>query len=382
MKIKIEKSKLAPALKNVSRAVSPKSPLPVLAGIEFTATEDGKLVLTGTDLEIRICCTVQAEVKEAGSVVLPAATVISLIDRLPLGEVIMEGDNWGVATVKYGKSEAKLNGFPAEEFPEPPTTDAEVKFSIDGESLCDTISRVVYAASDDMTKGSFCGVNFKVEDGNLEMASTDTYRLSLGNLALDGVAQEKTVVIPKKAMEEAVKLFRTPKAVAVEMGKNSITFASERITLTSRIIDGAFPNYKAVLPDSFEAKVKVKPFDLIKSLERVAVLSGSTITLIINQGFIELLSASEKGNAHENIEASVTIARMKICFSAGYLIDAIKNAAIGDSDVWLGFTGPLKPAMVKSAVGGNVLSIVLPVRVREETQLEPVAGQEAQKKAS
>ncbi len=385
MRITIEKSKLAPVLKNVARAVSPRIPMPILTGIKFDATEDGKLVLTGTDLEIRIACTVEANVKEPGSVVLPAATIVNLIDRVPAGEVTIESEG-GTATLTYGKtgkSNTKINGFSAEEFPEPPETTADVKFSINGESLCDITSRVFYAASDEMSKGCLCGVNFEIEDSNLVLAATDAYRLAIGKLALEGVTQKKTVVIPKKAIEEAGKLFRTAKEIAVQIGGNSVAFISEGMVLTSSVIAGTFPKYADVIPNSFKARIKVNPYEFIKALERVSVMLDSahvsTVALQIKEGLIELTSQSERGNAREELEA-VTNGEMQIHFNANYLINAIKNTATGDGEVSLGFPGPLKPTLVKSVSDGSIISIVLPVRVHGKE--EKAVKEQEERKAS
>src|SRR5690606_37534435 len=123
----------------------------------------------------------------------------------------------------------------------------------------------------------------------------------------------------------------------------------------SSVIAGTFPNFKTVMPNSFEARVQVNPYELIKALERVSVLNGSdtVVALNVQDGLIEITAKSERGNAREELEA-VTKNTMKIHFNANYLISAIKNTATGDGDVQIGFSGLLKPAMLKPAGGGNI----------------------------
>lgn len=370
MKISIEKNKLAPALKNVSRAVFSKVNLPVLTGIKFEAAENGKLTLTATDLEMTICCTVEAaDVKEPGSVVLPSATIVNLIEKIPSGDLVIEGHETG-ATIRYGKtgkSTSELNGFPASEFPELPEITTNIKFSVSGEVLTDIASRVFYAASNDMLKGCMCGVNFEINDGDLVLAATDAYRLAIGELSLDGVSHNANVIIPKKAVEEVCRLFRTAEEVAVQISENRVSFISEGLTLIANTIAGNFPNFKTVVPNKFVATVKANPFEFIRALERISVLKKTEdpiVCLKIDKGVIELSSKSEQGSAREELEA-VAKNSITIHFNANFLINAIKNTATGDGDVLIGFSGVFSPAMVKPADGGNYFSLVLPVRVRE-----------------
>jgi len=369
MKININKNKLAPALKNVSRAALSKISLPVLTGIKFEATEDGKLTLTATDLEMTISCTVEADVKEPGSVVLPSATVVNLIEKVPSGDLVIEGHEAG-ATIRYGKtgrSTSELKGFPASEFPELPEITTDIKFSVSGKVLTDIASRVFYAASDDITKGCMSGVNFEIEDGKLVLAATDSYRLAVGELSLDGVSHKTSVVIPKKAVEEVCRLFRTAKDLAVQISENRVSFISEGLTLIANTIAGNFPNYKAIVLDNFKATAKVNSFEFIKALERVSVLKDTEnpiVSLKVNNGLIELKSKSALGSAREEVEA-VTKKTITIYFNANYLITALKNTATGDGDVLIGFTEVISPAMIKPAVDNNISSIVLPVRMRE-----------------
>ncbi|MCL6557759.1 MAG: DNA polymerase III subunit beta, partial [Firmicutes bacterium] len=350
-----------------------------LTGLKFDASEDGKLAITGTDLEIGVTCTVPAEVQEPGSVVIPAATVVSLFEKLTSDEVTVISKDGIALMIKYGKSEASLNGFSADEYPETPSIDTEFKFSVGGEKLCEVMSRVVYAVGDDITKPAMCGVNFEIKNGEINLAATDTHRLAISGLKVDGITYEKTVIIPKKAAEEIIKLLKSSKDVAVQIGENHVKFVSSGITMVSAVINGKFPNYKNILPKNFTAKVKVKPVDLINALERASVLAGAnaTVALHLNNNFVDIISKSERGQSRETIEAVVVDgAGMKIHFSAGYLIDGIKNTAVNNSEVWIGFTGPLSPAMIKAAAGGNSLGIVLPRRFAEK----PVAEEQTEEK--
>jgi len=355
-----------PALKSASRAVSPRNPLPVLTGLKLAA-QDGSLVVTGTDLEIGIACTVPAQVEEPGSVVLPAGVLVNLVDKLPLEEITVLAKN-GLVTFKYGSSTAVLNGFSADEYPEVASEENKASFNVKSRDLCDLLSRTIYAVCDDTAKAILCGVYFELTGGELILVGTDTHRLSLGTLTLDGVMQEKAVIVPKKAAEEVIRLFRSTDNLAVVMGDSQIVFASENITLTSRLIGGKYPNYRGVLPKDFVARARVKPSSLINSLERASVLADNIpVMLQVKEGFIEISLENERGSLRECVEAAVD-GVLKIYFSVDYLIDAVKNVAADDRDVQIGFTGPLSPAMVRAAGGRNVISIIMPRQVAENIQ--------------
>lgn len=369
MKIKVKKSEVMAAIKTVSRAVNPKSPLTFLTGIKFVA-EEGTLSMSGTDLELGITCTVPAEVIEPGALVLPTATVVAMIDKLPSGEFSINAEK-EKAVIRYGNTEAKLNGFSVDEYPERPPLNADVKFTINGDSLCEAMSRVVYAASDDATKMNLCGVNFEVKQGRLVLVSTDGYRVALASLPLECGQDDKSLIIPKKAAEEISKIFKG-KTVTVELGSNQVRFESAGITLISNVIAGKFVNYTSVIPKSFSAKVKVNPQELISSLERASVLAdtSATVTLVLNDFTLEVITGSEKGDFAEGLAAVIDGAGMKIHFSAEYLIDAVKNAAAVNSDVELRFTGPRSQAIIEPVEKAdiNVMSIILPRVIKEDSQ--------------
>jgi len=369
MKIKVKKSEILPALKSASRAVSPKSPLPILTGLKLVA-QDGSLVVTGTDLEIGITCTVPAQVEEPGSVVLPAAVLVNLVDKLPTDEIAIE-EAGNAIVVKYGSFKADLVGFPADEYPEMPATAEGITFSVKSETLRDVLARVVCAASDSAAEMYCRGVRFEIKDGELVLVATDNHRLILGSMPLDGAvdsAVQSETIVPKKAVEEAIRLLKGSGDVALSIASNQVLFGTQNATLTSRIISAKFPLYRNVLPKEFNAKVRVNPSAFLECLERASVLADNAhVQLKVEKGFVEVSLESDRGRFFERVEAVVEGA-MRIYFSIEYFKDAIKTTAVSDRDVQVGFTGPLNPAMVRAVDGGSVISIIVPRRVSENMQ--------------
>ena len=375
MKVKVKKSEILPALRGAFRAISTKSPLPILTGMKFEALEEGVLSVAGTDLEIVITCTIPAEVDEPGTAVLPAVTTIGFIEKLAEDIVIADTDS-AMLTIKSGKVEADICVFPADEYPEILSVqEEELKFVVNAKNFCDMLFRTVYAASDKDSRPQICGVNFEVGNGELVLAATDTHRLSIGRLALEGISQQKTVIVPKKTVEEIVKLYRDKKDdLAVVMGSNQIGFVSGNTTVVSRIIEGLFPNYRAVLPKDFITTVEIDPVVLLDTLERAKTLAinNESVMLHLRNNFIEVSLQGESCKMHETVNAEVCGNEMRICFSARYLIEAVKNTAAGGKKVQIGFVGPLNPIMLMTA-DGSVISLVLPRKDRD------VAKKEAQK---
>lgn len=369
MKVVSSKENLLYAVQVVQRAVSVKNPLPILAGIKFEADND-RIFLTATDLDIGIRCSFLAEVLEAGTAVLPAKYIIELIRRLPDVPIFIESDPLkGSVTVKYGQSEAIINGYPAEEFPDFPLPESEVNFCISADTLKEVIRQVVFAAATDESRPVFTGVLFEIQEGQLQVVATDTHRLAWRKVSLENCDNlDINLIIPGKTLNELVKIIPGPeKTINVTVTENQVLFNTEDASLISRLIGGQFPNYRQVIPPKHITRIRLKTRDLAEAAERASLLTregSSIIKLNVNDSTMVISVNTEAGRVREELSVYQEGEPLQFAFNARYLGDVLK--VVGSEEINMEFTGPLSPGILKPVGDQEYLSLLLPVRLREE----------------
>ncbi len=358
MKILTNRLVFGAALKNVSRAVSPKSSYPVLSGIMFTA--DKNVTLTGSDLELTVICTVPAEVIEPGSLILPVR-VAELIDKLPSGAFTIESKDGTSGLIKYGDSEAVINGFKADEYPEMPKAESEISFEVSGEGLKDAISRVVNMAADQHSNAVLCGVAFEVSENILTLAATDAHRLGYTTLELATKPGDIKTIIPKKAMLEIVKLLKPSDKITVIIGGSVVTFKTDGISTTTRTLMGTYPDYRKLIPTEYKAKLKINTLQLKDSVERASLVSanGPPVVTLESAGKKFMVSQnSECGRLHEEIATDNEGENFAMCFNAKYLAEMLRFTP--SEDVQLAYTGKLTPMVILPG-DQKAIAILLPI---------------------
>ena len=367
MKFVSNKERLIDAIQVVQRAVSLKNPLPILSGIKFE-TIDSRVSLTATDLDIGIRCSFPAEILEPGAAVLPAKYIGDLVRRLPDLPVFFELDrDTGGVTVRYGQSEAVINGFPAEEFPEFPIPESEINFGVTEAVLKEVIKQVVYAAGTDENRPIYTGVFFEINGGFAQVVATDTHRLAWRRLPLDNCENiDINFLIPGKTLNELSKIIsEADRPVKVTVAETRALFATDDICLISRLIDGKFPNYRHVIPGEHIAKVRLRTRDLAEATERASFLArdGSPVVkLDIGENSLVVSINTEAGRVREEMPIHLEGEPVQIAFNARYLGDVLK--VIGSEEMIMEFTGPLSPGIVRPAGDKEYFSLILPVRLR------------------
>ncbi len=365
-----DKEALQSAVQIVQRAVSFKNPLPILSGIKFEALEN-RVVMSATDLEMAISCSFPAEVNEKGSTVLPARVITELIRRLPDVTILFKLDPQnGSVTVKYGHSEANINSFPVEEFPELPVPGGDLQLSISADILKEAISQVTFAIARDENRPLYTGVLFEIGNGEANIVATDTHRLAWRKILLDN-AGENTInlIIPGKTLNELTRVISpSEKPLEITVSENQVIFNNENVCLISRLIGGNFPNYRQVIPDGYVSRTRLKARGLAEAVERAALLAGEgapVIRINIKDNILVVFVNTEAGRMREEIPVFQEGEDLQFAFNARYLSDALK--AIGTEEVVLEFTGPLSPVIIKPVGEMEYLSLLLPVRLREES---------------
>lgn len=361
MKITASKDELVAKLGIVSRAVSSRGTVQVLSGILLSA-EAGTLSLAATDMEVSLRTTLEAQVEGDGAVVIPGKLLVDLARLLPANEVTLEyRPAEGVAHVESGSASYRLNTYSAEDFPRLPAVDAQLH-AIDREALLETIARVARSASRDESRPVLTGILVRFEAGKLVMVATDSYRLSVKETELAAAAPELEAIIPARALQE---LSRLAGGETVELGvhENHVVFGTGDTWLTTRRIDGQFPNYRQLLPETFEVELTIARAELADVVRRVSVMAqrNSPLRLRFAEGELTVSAQTQDvGEAKESLPVNYTGEEFVIGFNADFLRDGV-DSIIGD-DVQVKLINPLRPAILVDPAG-DFTYLIMPIRL-------------------
>src|SRR5919108_947635 len=276
MRIVCNRDELAEKLQVVGRGVSARTTVQILAGIMLRATGE-RLMLSATDMEISLRLGLDAQVEEEGSVVVPGRLLVDIVRLLPAGEVtIAHAAGEGLVELTCGSASYKLHTYAAEDFPRLPEIDEETTFTVDRDAFLDTIARVSRSASRDESRPVLTGILVRFEGGKLVMAATDSYRLSVKETQLEGEIPELEAIIPARALAELGRIAQASDSVELGVHENQVVFAADDVWLTTRRIDGQFPNYKQLLPETFEHELTLPRNELLDVVRRVGVMVQRT----------------------------------------------------------------------------------------------------------
>jgi DNA polymerase III subunit beta len=358
----------------VSRGVSARSTIQLLGGILLEARE-GAVRLSATDMEISVQTSSLAEVEEEGRVVIPARIFNDIVRSLPGGRVSLEHDgSEGTVRLATGENEYRIRAYAADDFPQLPGFDAEGAFRMSGEVLVETVEKVSRSYSRDETRPVLTGILISFEDSRVRMVTTDSYRLSIKETELATMRFEgsREAIIPARAMQEVSRIFSSSdeEEVEVALGQNQALFRIGDVLLGTRLIDGNFPEYKRLLPTSFEREISVNREDLIGTLRRVNLFAQRQtppvpVSLSFSEGSVEVIVRNgEIGEAHERLEAT-SEDEFFISFNPGYLLDGV--SAIDTEKVVFKFNEALKPGLIVPGEDGgdeepDFLYLIMPMR--------------------
>ena len=366
MKISVARDELVAKLGIVSRAVSTRGTVQVLSGILLRADGD-VLTLAATDMELSLRTTLDAQVEGDGAVVIPGKPLVELARLLPESDVTIEyRPEEGTVQIVSGSYSSRLHVFNAEDFPRLPAVDAQLH-AIDREALLETIDRVARSASRDESRPVLTGILVRFEAGKLVMVATDSYRLSVKETELDSAAPELEAIIPARALTE---LSRLAGGDTVELGvhENHVVFGTASgdtadAWLTTRRIDGQFPNYRQLLPETFEVELTLPKSELADVVRRASVLAlrNSPLRLRLAEGELTVSAQTQDvGETQETMPAAYTGEEFVIGFNAEFLRDGV-DSIVGD-DVRVKLINPLRPAILEDAAG-DFTYLIMPIRL-------------------
>ena len=367
MKFQIEQKDLYDGIQIVQKAVASKQTMPILTGIYLEAKKNKGLHLIGTDLELGIEHYIDADIKEEGSIVIPATSFTQLVRELPKEKIYFEVDKEHYQiNLSCSNSEFDLKGYDPEEYPQLPEINVPENFKLATENLKKLIREVEFSTSNDETQPALTGALLNITENEIIMVSTNTYRLAFSKMKTNINFENKEeieIILPSKTLNELSRLLEGEE-VEIFVDSNYIKFKFDDITIISRLIEGKFPNYRQVMPDKYNTKLFVNKKDLQNAVKRaslIAKMDSNVLNLKTSDDKLIINSAnSEQGYAHEEIKVDIEGPDQKITIDAGYLLDVLK--IIDEKEVRLELIGPLNPFTLKKMDNENYIYLIMPVR--------------------
>jgi DNA polymerase-3 subunit beta len=363
LKVTCQRDELSQTLGVVSRGVSTRTAVLVLSGILLRA-EAGKLHLAATDMELSLRGALDAQVEGDGSVVVSGRTLLEIVRLLPGDEVsIQHKPEEGIVEIVSGSASYRLHTFATEDFPRLPEVETAQLYPVEREALLDTVARVSRAASRDESRPVLTGILVRFEGGKIVMAATDSYRLSVKETAVAGQLPELEAIIPARALAELSRIAAGTDEIQLGVHDNHVVFGSDGTWLTTRRIDGQFPNYRQLLPEGFEHELPVSRDELLDVVRRVSVMAqrNSPLRLRFAEGELTISAQTQDvGEAKESLPIGFSGEALEIGFNADFLRDGVESVE-GDTAV-LKLISSLRPGLI-TGEGDDFWYLIMPIRL-------------------
>jgi DNA polymerase-3 subunit beta len=375
MKLVCSQSEFSSSLQLVSRAVASRPTHPVLANVLLTADAGtGRLSLTGFDLNLGIQTSLPASVKGSGAITVPARLLGEIVSRLsadsPITLTVAEGGEQVELTSLSGSYQ--MRGMPAEDFPDLPLVQSGQPIRLEADALVKGLRATLFASSGDEAKQLLTGVHLHLDADGLECAATDGHRLAVLRLAhaADAGGEPFAVTVPARSLRELERLLsgrQSEEPLALFCDRGQVVFLWADQVLTSRSLDGTYPNYRQLIPESFSRTIAVDRRALVAALERVAVLADqhNNVVKLSTEATGQLLieaDAQDVGSGSEAVAAVIDGDPVQIAFNVRYLLDGLK--AMAAEQVVLHCNAPTTPAVLRAVEDAAFTYLVMPVQIR------------------
>jgi DNA polymerase-3 subunit beta len=369
MHIVCSKDNLLKGFQAVSKAVASRTILPILSNVLFDCTEDSKLKLSATDLEIGVEAFVETQVLTPGKITIPARALHDIITKLPADEVDLKTNESGTETsLKCGRSRYNLKSIVSDDFPPLPQIEIENSIFLNAELLSMGIRKTIFASSSDTAKNVLNGVKMLLADGKLEMAATDGYRLAVKKLPIESKNEQGfSVIVPSRALNELSRLLNSPKdeMVAISQLSNQLVFSIDDKILSTRLIEGQYPDYNRIIPNNLDKEIVFDRVEFLNTVDRVAAISSidkvNIIKLEIKSGEVNFSSSTpELGQSSESIEIEYEGDNFEINFNARFLMDGLKN--FEEEKIRFQLGGSLSPGLLKGMGDETYFCMIMPIR--------------------
>ena len=366
MKIKINQRELSRHINIVQKSISSRTTLQILDGILLEA-KNGRLKLTGTDLELSIESFVECEVIEAGSIIVNSRIFGDIIKKLENDLVTIEIDKTTI-NIKCDNSEFNISGTPGEEYPDLPLVVERDSFTIPMDIFKTVIKKTVFATTTDETRPTLTGVLVELENEHISFIALDGYRLAFKRLPIKSNSETK-MIIPGRSLNEINKILDEKEDdLKISVAPSHIIVNLGDTTIYSRLLEGPFFNYKDIIRQDHKTTVKVNKLEFQRSLERASLLAkeekANLVKLSLVGDKLNIKSNTEVGNVFESIDADTDGEDVNIAFNSRYILEGIK--AIDDEEIKLNFMGSLNPCIINGLEDGDYTYLVLPVRLAQD----------------
>lgn len=366
MIITCSRDALSKAANHVSRVVSAKSPLAALTGILLVAN-GGTLKLSSYDLELGIVTNIDANVEEAGKIVVEAKIFCDIIRRLPEEKVTLIVNERNLCQITSGKAVFSFVGINADEFPELPSVQSGKQVEIDADVLESMVRQTIFSTGDpNGSKPVLSGIKYDISNGEIKLIAVDGFRLAVRTekIATD---EEMSFIVPAKAMSEVLKLIDDAEKITICVSQRHIIFNVNGYDVVSRLLEGEFIDYKRTIPATFCTKVVANTADMIDSVERISQviverLKTPIVCTFENNSFVASC-VTEIGNAQDEIPVEIEGEGINLGLSSKFLLDALRASETDEIEITL--SGPVSPVIIRPKDGEHFLFIVLPVRIKQ-----------------
>ncbi|MBN2047194.1 MAG: DNA polymerase III subunit beta [Anaerolineaceae bacterium] len=375
MKVTVTQQQLAHGLSLVSKAVAPRSTLPVLANV-LLATDEGRLRLSATNLEMGITCWIGAQIEEEGAITVPSRTIVDLVSTLPSEPVTLKVDeNTQTIYVHCLHNNTDIKGIDAQEFPPIPVPELNDGVELNVSDFKEMIRQVTFAASNDEARPILQGALLDVQGNKISLAATDGFRISVRKAELTSPAAENVrVVIPARALAEVARISGGSEdrlVMIIPPGRGQVIFHTDQAELVSQLIDGNYPDYNAIMPKSFNTVATFTTDALLKSCRQAEIIAregSNVIRLNIipgnggGPGKVEISAQSEEtGQSEIEVDAAITGPGLEIAFNVRYLREVLD--VLGTPNAVLEMNAKNTPAMISPAGDNQFKHVIMPMHV-------------------
>jgi DNA polymerase-3 subunit beta len=367
MKIVVLQSNFAKGLNQISRIVGSRATLPVLNNVLISAKK-GKIQMSATNLEVGISTQVIGKIEEDGELTLPVRLLSDFVlnNKDESIELVTEAAS---GKLKSEHFEATIQGISAEEFPTVPKPPTEVVAKISRTKLIDAFKKVNIAAATDETRPVLAGIYCQFSGNKLTLAATDSYRLAEKKITLETEVAEQNLIVPLRTAAEVLRLISTEDGVEdvnISAKENQISFSVGNTYIVSRLIEGAFPNYSQIVPESFKITAKTKLSDILSAVKMSSLFArdsaNNNVRVIVKKNDLTISSiVSESGTAKSSIASETTGGDVEIAFNARYMLDILN--VISDEEIILNFNESTAAGAIKTPKDPDYFYIIMPLKL-------------------
>jgi DNA polymerase-3 subunit beta len=376
MKLTCLQENLNRGLGIVGRAVATKTTLPITNNV-LLATDEGRLKLVATNLEMAVSCWLGVKVQDEGAITVPARLLTEFVSSLPNDTISIQlSAQTKTLGLKCARFEARISGIDAKEFPPIPSVDEGISTSVEVEALHQAINQVAFAAATEESRPVLTGVSARFEGKTLTLAAADGFRLAVYDLPVaEEVGQKTEVIIPARTLSELNRLMADEEEavkITLNPAKSQILFRLKSVELVSQLVQGTFPNYSQIIPQSYTTRMIVSVAEFLRATRTASIFArdgSGTVRLIItpgsetNPGKLSVSARSEEiGDDVGEIDATVEGDESKIAFNGKYLIDVL--SVLDEAQVALETNNPSSPGLLRPVGTDNYIHVVMPMFIQ------------------